>query len=126
MSTPLHTCWLVGPLNYRNDVAAVVVARTKTAARQYAQRMLAKDEQRLGNAPEGAIEQIRTRYASHGKKHARLDVQAFAKWLAEQPVSDSCSARAYLRVTGGIWLTSPRGERVHVTDASQVARKGVQ
>ena len=113
-----HTFWIVGEPHWRDDWASVTIAKGKRAARRIAQDRLARAEFQIA---QGAFKRL-----EEGRVHrADLDTEAYARWLMQQPGQGGPAGvyyRDYLRVVDGVWLIGPRGEWVHVAEASQAAR----
>jgi len=118
MST-LKTAWIVGEVKWRDDWAMVQVARTKTAARKLAERRLAKDEYDLIRG----VPELRNQHQRDAKR-CRWPFDRYVEWVASLfGCTSSIPARAYIRRRDGITLTGPKGEKVHIAEPSQKARR---
>lgn len=112
--------WIIGTIEFREDgIAHIAVAKTKTAARKYAQRRLANAEfQWAEDGPDA--ERFRKAEADGTRQQYTLD--QYAEWAQDRGI-DAAPYRSYLLLRDGIWLTGPKGERVHVSEPSEVARR---
>ena len=117
----LNKCWIVGSVKWLNDdCARVTVAKSKTAARQNAERQLAhavfiwaKDGDRSKKSWE--------RFSK--ARYSNFDIYAEAVVSGRYNCSDSYHLRLYLLQRDGIWLTGPADEKIHITRPSKKAMR---
>ena len=118
MKSPLNNLWLIGKLTWKNGYASAGLARTKTNARQIAERRLAaalfiwkKDGQ--------SVRRFWERYSK--SKYPDFDKYAEAVVCGKYHSSESYQLRLFLMLKQGIWLTGPNGEKVHIKEPSPTA-----
>lgn len=118
MANPLSGLWLIGALSWdKDDCAHIAIAKTKTAARQRAERILAHAAFDWAKHADG----IKEGWARHSKARYPDFEQYAQKWGTSSGCSDSYLLRQYLLLKSGIWLTGPNGQRLHVTEPSKKA-----
>lgn len=119
MASILNNCWIVGDIKWKRDTTNALCAKTKTAARQCAERLLARAEYDWADGGPRA-----QRARSDDPKRSHLSEIEYARWVAGLPgCSDILAWRAYIRLHDGIKLHGPNGETELIREPSAKARK---
>ena len=118
-------CWIVGDVEWKDNTAQVRIARTKTAARQMAERMLARYEsiwqQHKGD---GGLDRDFKSWCT-GKDAPFPDTTRgdFVLWAEKQTDTWAHPYKMRRRMLQGVTLHGPKGQSAHITEPSLAASK---
>lgn len=136
MSNKIAEYWIVDEVEWTNGLAWVTVAKTKTIARQRAERKLAQCEYEWAKNKESvkaeyeqaidAMEQgtVNGPWYNHAGLKSGCTFEQYVEWGAKQQNKHSrLDCDRIMTLLHGIYLYGPSGEVVHVKETSQKARK---